>query len=417
MNMNEINVDVLIIGAGPSGCVAASYLHNKGFNIKVVEKSKFPRFVIGESLLPRCMDHFEEVGLLECLKDYGFEVKKGARFLKDDVVCNFDFSKKHTEGWNWTWQVPRADFDNILAKELINKGIDLVFEQEVIDVIFNEDGSSKTIVKEDDNEYIVNAKYIVDSSGYGRVLPRLLNLDTPSPLPDHSSIFTHLKDIKRPEGGEGTLITFDVLDKDTWFWVIPFSDGNTSIGFVGKTEFIESFKGDTTERLKEMLKLSKYYYNRFENVNFLFEPVSIKNFSKSVKQLYGKGYALTGNSSEFLDPIFSSGVTFATESALRAAKLIAKELNNEEVDWEEDYSNYIKKGVDVFATYVNEWYSGNLQTLFFTRPENPEVKSQICAVLAGYVWDETNPFVRKHKKIVANLAHIINMGNKKSESI
>ncbi|MBE9489216.1 MAG: tryptophan 7-halogenase, partial [Bacteroidetes bacterium] len=100
--MNEINVDVLIIGAGPSGCVAASYLHNKGFNIKVVEKSKFPRFVIGESLLPRCMDHFEEVGLLECLKDYGFEVKKGARFLRDDVVCNFDFSKKHTEGWDWT---------------------------------------------------------------------------------------------------------------------------------------------------------------------------------------------------------------------------------------------------------------------------------------------------------------------------
>jgi len=415
--MNEINVDVLIIGAGPSGCVAASYLHNKGFNIKVVEKSKFPRFVIGESLLPRCMDHFEEVGLLECLKDYGFEVKKGARFLKDDVVCNFDFSKKHTEGWNWTWQVPRADFDNILAKELINKGIDLVFEQEVIDVIFNEDGSSRTTVKDNNDEYIVNAKYIVDSSGYGRVLPRLLDLDIPSPLPDHSSIFTHLKDIKRPEGGEGTLITFDVLDKDTWFWVIPFSDGNTSIGFVGKTEFIESFKGDTTERLKEMLKLSKYYYNRFENVDFLFEPVSIKNFSKSVKQLYGKGYALTGNSSEFLDPIFSSGVTFATESALRAAKLIAKELNNEEVDWEEDYSNYIKKGVDVFATYVNEWYSGNLQTLFFTRPENPEVKSQICAVLAGYVWDETNPFVRKHEKIVANLAHIINMGNKKSESI
>ena len=91
-------MDVLIIGAGPSGCVAASYLHNNNITVKVVEKNKFPRFVIGESLLPRCMDHFEEVGLLDVLKDFGFEIKEGARFLKDGIVCEFDFSKKHTPG-------------------------------------------------------------------------------------------------------------------------------------------------------------------------------------------------------------------------------------------------------------------------------------------------------------------------------
>ena len=88
-------VDVLVIGAGPSGCVAAAYLNLNGVNTLVVEKSKFPRFVIGESLLPRCMDHFEEVGLLECLNDYGFEIKRGARFMKHDVICEFDFSKKY----------------------------------------------------------------------------------------------------------------------------------------------------------------------------------------------------------------------------------------------------------------------------------------------------------------------------------
>jgi len=109
-------VDVLIIGAGPSGCVAAAYLKQKGLEILVVEKSKFPRFVIGESLLPRCMDHFEEVGLLKCLNDYGFEIKRGARFMQGDIICEFDFSKKFSEGWNWTWQVPRADFDNLLVK-------------------------------------------------------------------------------------------------------------------------------------------------------------------------------------------------------------------------------------------------------------------------------------------------------------
>ncbi len=407
--MNEINVDVLVIGAGPSGSVAASYLHNQGFNVKVVEKNNFPRFVIGESLLPRCMEHFEEVGLLECLKDFGFEIKRGARFLRDDVVCNFDFSKKHSEGWDWTWQVTRADFDNVLAQELIGRGVDITFNQEVVDVIFNNDGSSKTTVKNDEGTYFINAKYIVDSSGYGRVLPRLLDLDKPSEIPEHSSIFAHLKDVKRPEGEEGTLITFDVLDKDTWFWVIPFSNGDTSIGFVSKSDFIDSYKGTNSERLTEMLKLSKYYYDRFSDLDFLFEPICIKNFSKSVKQLYGKGYALTGNSAEFLDPVFSSGVTFATESALKAAKLITKELHNEEVDWETEYSDYIKKGVNVFGTYVKEWYTGNLQTLFFHRPENPDIKRQICAVLAGYVWDDTNPFVKKHDRLVKNLAHVIHM--------
>ena len=122
--MNK-NFDVLIIGAGPSGCVAASYLHNKGLNVKVVEKSKFPRFVIGESLLPRSMDHFDESGLLECLIDCGFEKKYGARFLKKDLVCNFSFDDKHTDGWNWTWQVPRADFDSVLTNQLIKRGIDI----------------------------------------------------------------------------------------------------------------------------------------------------------------------------------------------------------------------------------------------------------------------------------------------------
>ncbi|MCF1190177.1 tryptophan 7-halogenase [Mangrovimonas sp. AS39] len=414
--MMDVQVDVLIIGAGPSGCVAASYLFNQGHRVKVVEKSHFPRFVIGESLLPRCMDHFEEVGLLDCLKERNYEVKAGARFLRDDVVCNFDFSQKHTEGWDWTWQVPRADFDHTLTQELIKRGVDIQFGHEVLDVQIQEDGSSTTQIKNDQGEsYQVNAKFIVDSSGYGRVLPRLLDLDKPSSIPEHSSIFTHVKDLKRPEGREGTLITFDVLDTDTWFWVIPFSNGITSIGFVGKNELIDSYSGSNTERLKAMLKLTEYYHSRFEGLEFEFEPVCIRNYSKAVKKFYGKGFVLTGNSAEFLDPVFSSGVTFATESALQSSKLISQELNGETVDWEKDYADYIKYGVNVFATYVKEWYTGNLQTLFFHRPENLEVKKQICAVLAGYVWDESNPFVKKHDRIVANLAHVIDMQKEMSE--
>ncbi len=407
--MIEKNIDVLVIGAGPSGCVAAAYLHKNGLSVQVIEKSLFPRFVIGESLLPRSMEHFEEVDLLECLEVQNFEKKYGARFIRGNDVCHFDFSKKYTKGWNWTWQVPRADFDNALANEIIRKGINIAFEWEVTDVTFNDTTSKTTIKNTSGEEQEINAKFIIDSSGYGRVLPRLLNLDIPSPLPKHSSIFTHVKDSKRPQGTEGTLITFDVVKPEAWLWVIPFSNGNTSIGFAGSTEFIESYKGDTSEMLSEMLKLSTHYYDRFKNIDFLFEPIIIKNYSKSVKQLYGDGYVLTGNSSEFLDPVFSSGIAFATESSLLAAKLATRQLKGEAINWENEYTKYIKKGTAVFATYVKEWYTENLQKIFFHQPENPEIKEKICAVLAGYVWDETNPFVKKHNRVITSVAHLIDL--------
>lgn len=407
--MNTENVDVLVIGAGPSGCVSASYLKNNNVDVKIVEKSKFPRYVIGESLLPRCMDHFEEVGLLEALKKQGYQVKRGARFLKGEKVCNFDFSKKFTEGWDWTWQVPRAHFDNVLAEETQRKGVPIDFENEVIDVSFEGSNSKTTVKDKDGNLKYINAKYIIDASGYGRVLPRLLNLIKPSSLPKHSSIFTITKDINRPKGEEGTLITFDIVKTQVWLWVIPFSDGTTSIGFVGPTEFINSYNGTSTEMLEEMLQLSSYFQDRFKDTSHVFEPKIIQNFSTAVKQIYGEGYILTGNSGEFLDPVFSSGVTFATETGLLAAKMVAKIIKGETVDLEKEYEKPVQFGVDVFTSYVNEWYSGNLQKLFFHQPENAEIKKKVCAVLAGYVWDKTNPFVKKHDRVITSMAHLIDL--------
>ncbi|PKP16509.1 MAG: pyridine nucleotide-disulfide oxidoreductase [Bacteroidetes bacterium HGW-Bacteroidetes-23] len=408
--MTTESVDVLVIGAGPSGCVSASYLYNNGVSVKVVEKTKFPRLVVGESLIPRVMDHFDEVGLFPALDAMNFEKKLGARFIRGEEICVFDFSDKYSEGWDWTWQVPRADFDNTLAQEVLKKGIDLEFESEVISVSFEGKNSTTVIKDKDGNLKEIKAKFIIDSSGYGRVLPRLLDLDTPSKLDPHSSIFTHVKDVNRPEGEEGTLISFDILETEVWLWVIPFSNGNTSLGVVGPTTFINSLSDkNNADALKNAIQLSDYYIKRFGNVDFLFEPVKLENYSRSVKKMYGDGFALTGNSSEFLDPVFSSGVAFATESGILAAKLIHKEFKGETVDWETEFTGYMKRGIGVFTTYVKEWYTGNLQTLFFHQPENPDVKRKICAVLAGYVWDDTNPFVKKHDNVIKNMAHMINM--------
>ncbi|KFF09544.1 NAD(P)/FAD-dependent oxidoreductase [Chryseobacterium luteum] len=409
--MSKEFVDVLVIGAGPSGCVSSSYLKKNNVSVKVVEKTKFPRLVVGESLIPRVMDHFDEAGLFPALDKMGFEKKLGARFLRGNEVCIFDFSDKFGEGWDWTWQVPRADFDNTLAQEVMNKGIDLEFETEVVDIRFNGADSVTTVKTRDGETKEIHAKFVIDSSGYGRVLPRLLDLEKPSKLSPHSAIFSHVEDINREEGEEGTLISFDIIETEVWLWVIPFSNGNTSVGIVGPTEYIDQLSEnvDTTEALRKAISLSDYYVKRFGNVDFIFEPKHLKDYSCSVKQLFGEGYALTGNASEFLDPVFSSGMAFATESGMLAAKLALRQLNGEKIDWQKEYTDYILYGVDVFTTYVKEWYTGNLQELFFHRPENEDIKRKICAVLAGYVWNKDNPFVKKHDTVIKNLANLIKM--------
>lgn len=405
--MKTENVDVLVIGAGPSGAVAASILHKNGIKVKVVEKQKFPRFVIGESLIPRVMDHFDEAGFIEGVLEKNFEKKFGARFLRGEEVCNFDFSQKFSEGWDWTWQLPRAEFDKTLTDILQSRGVNIEFETAVEQVEFHGTDSITTVVNAEGTKQI-HAKFIIDSSGYGRVLPRLLDLDAPSVLDPMAAIFVHVNDKNRPEGGEGTQITFDVLSQKNWFWVIPFSDGVSSLGLVSPKEYLESIETDNlTETFHNIINQSDYYKERFKGAEFLFEPKKIVSYSAAVKKLYGPGFTLTGNSAEFLDPVFSSGVCFATESGALSAKLAIRQLKGETVDWETEYEQYIMYGVNVFRSYVKTWYTGELQKLFFHPEVNEDVRRKICAVLAGYVWDKENPFVAKHDRAVQAIAHVL----------
>lgn len=406
--MNKKMLDVLVIGAGPSGTVAASILKNQGKEVRVIEKQLFPRFVIGESLLPRCMENLAQAGLLEAVKAGGFQQKFGAKFIKNGNISDFNFSDQFTEGWKWTWQVKRSEFDYLLAKETERKGVPVEYETEVTAVEFLTDGTSLTSVKQKDGSIQqMHARYIIDASGYGRVLPRLLSLDKPSDFPVRASIFSHLKDAKRPEGIDGNRITVVIYAQDVWIWIIPFSDGTTSVGVVGSPEDINRYAGSNSEQYSQWLNEIEELKSRFSVSDCIFDPQKIAGYSSSVTQLYGDGYVLTGNSTEFLDPVFSSGVTLATESGAKAAQLIVRELNGETVNWEAEYSDYIKQGVDVFRTFVSTWYDGSLQKILFSPNSNPEIKRQICSVLAGYVWDQSNPIVRKHGRAIKALATLI----------
>ena len=404
-------VDVLVIGAGPSGCVASSIVHDSGLSTMVIEKEKFPRFVIGESLLPRCMVALTEAGLIDTVDEQGFQKKFGAKFLKgSNHSCEFLFEDQFSEGWNWTWQVPRADFDSSMSDKLISKGIPVHFETAVTAVKFMGSDSVTTVVDKEGNESQIEAKFIIDSSGYGRVLPRLFDLDEPSKFPPRRTIFAHFKDVNRSmEANNAQIIVIDHAPQ-VWTWVIPFSNGNVSVGFVGDPAFFDALEGDDDQKLKTLIAREANISERFADAPMVWEHAkTIAGYSIAAKKLYGDGFALTGNAAEFLDPVFSSGVTFAVESAMVSAKLISKQLKGESVDWEKDYKEYIMEGVDTFRTYVRAWYEGKLQDIFFNPTIDQKIKRMICSVLAGYVWDKENYYVKNHAKAIDTLAHIVRM--------
>jgi len=401
------SVDVLVIGAGPSGTIAASILHNSGLSVQIVEKMQFPRFVIGESLLPRCMEALEEAGMLEAVKAKHFQQKDGAKFVMGDQVCDFNFSQQFTPGWLWTWQVPRADFDKTLADECEKKGISLSYQTEVTNVEIFDDHSITTVKLQDGTEEKIRARFIVDGSGYGRVIPTLFGLNKPSGQYTRKTLFCHMTDPKRNEAFEPNRIIVYVHNPNTWIWVIPFSNGNTSVGYVGSPEFFDKFNGTPEEQFRALIAAQPELQERFGDSEMLWEPRTLQSWSATTDTFYGKGFVLTGNVTEFLDPVFSSGVTLASVSAQKAANMVIRHLKGEPVDWENDYMQSMLKGVDVFRTYVNGWYDGTLFKIFFAENRNPEIMSQICSVLAGYVWDENNPFVKNHEKNVRTLARYL----------
>lgn len=404
-------IDVLVIGAGPAGTVAAGILKKNGFDVQIVEKTKFPRFVIGESLLPRCMEALEEAGLLKAVEARNFQQKTGAKFVWGDKLCDFRFTQQYTKGWNYAYQVPRAHFDKTLADACEEMGIPVHYETEVVHVIIHEDGSSETTVKKKDGSLeTIEARFIVDGSGYGRVIPTLFGLNKPSTQHTRKAMFAHIRDPHRLETDEPDRITVYVHNMKTWIWVIPFSNGSTSVGYVGSPDFFDQFPGSLTQQFKAMLNAEPVLKKRFRDFELIWdEPRFLQGWSATTDTFYGKGFVLTGNVTEFLDPVFSSGVTLATVSSQKAANLVVKHLRGEKVDWENDYMLQMQMGVNVFRTFVDAWYDGALFNIFFAEDPNEELLNMICSVLAGYVWDETNPFVNNSEKSVYTLARYLKL--------
>ncbi|MEZ8788484.1 NAD(P)/FAD-dependent oxidoreductase [Vibrio splendidus] len=410
--MKKLSTQVVIIGAGPSGSIAASLLHKKGIDVRVIEKSLFPRFSIGESLLPACMEVIEQAGMSEAVADANFQFKDGAAFRKNGVYTAFNFEDKFSAGPGTTFQVQRGAFDKVLADTAEAQGVTIDYQHELMGINFTEDSTILDVQVLDGEHYQLEAQYVLDGSGFGRVLPKMLDLEEPSSLPPRKAIFTHVNDhISEVDTDleydrNKILISVHPTNPDVWYWLIPFSNGVSSFGVVGEPKFFESYPQDKIAAIKQLAMEEPGLAEILANAEYPNPAGEIGGYSANVKHLATDKYALLGNAGEFLDPVFSSGVTIAMKSAQFAVECVEKQLKGEKVDWDRDYADPLMVGVNTFRTYVEGWYSGTLQDVIFYQDPNPKIKQMVCSILAGYAWDQSNPYVKESKRRLTTLSEI-----------
>lgn len=400
--------DVVIIGAGPAGTVAAALLHQDGHRVGIVERDRFPRFQIGESLLPRCMDHLAAAGLLDTLTERGYLRKYGAWFVRGEERSGFDFGEQFSSGFDYTWQVPRDDFDHCLAQAVHARGVPIAWQTNV--EAFQPaslDQAPSLTVSHAGQQHTLRPQLVLDASGYGRVLARLLNLVQPSSAPVRKALFTHVDGDQRERGRAEGRIWACIHPDQAWIWVIPFADGRSSVGIVAEPSFFEAFPQDPALAWRAIIDSEPNLRQRLAQAMPRFTPRCLTDYSASVSTLHGPGYALLGNAAEFLDPIFSSGVTLAMESAALAAACSDRQLNGQDPEWDAAFERPIRQAVDVFRSYVQAWYDGRFQRLIFTPNPDPGIQRMLCSVLAGHVHDRQNPFVAQHRRKLDQVLRVI----------
>ena len=406
--------EIIVIGAGPAGSIASSLLKRAGHEVVVLERESFPRFSIGESLLPHCLDLVAEAGMIGAVDAAGFQLKNGAAFARGDDYADFDFGQQYSRGRATAFQVPRAQFDQLLADEAERQGVEIRYRTGITAVDFSSPRPAVATRDAAGDDATLRADFVLDASGFGRCLARHLELERPSPFPVRQALFTHVADAI-PRGSfdrQKIRVVVHPRHRDVWFWLIPFSGGRSSLGVVARPEFLAGFAGTPEERLRALVAEDGGLADLLGAAGWDTEVREITGYSASVSTLHGRGFALLGNAAEFLDPVFSSGVTIAMRSASMAAAVLHRQLGGERVDWDEEFSRPLLRGVDTFRAYVEAWYDGRFQDIVFCPDPPAKFRAMICSVLAGYAWDTDNPFVTDAGRRLAQVAQLCAAGSR-----
>jgi flavin-dependent dehydrogenase len=382
------NYDVAIIGGGPAGSTAATLLARAGRKVIVLERDKFPRFHVGESLLPFSMSTFARLGLDEKLRN-GFAEKYGGEIAEagGEKATKFYFKDGFGARTDRSYQVLRSDFDKMLLDHARESGAEVCEETAVDEVNFNADACQLRLRNGDGSERELPASYVIDASGRNSIIGTKFKLKKSYEHLKKLSLFAHYAGIERESGIDGTL-TRMVRTLQSWFWVIPLKGDRTSIGIVCEAEDFKKSKLPAEEFFERALAEQPLLRDRIGEGRRVSQVYTAADFSFRNTKLVGDRWLLAGDAAGFIDPVFSSGVFLAVFAGEKAADAL-----HEALDYPRRrrrlfarYQRAVDRAMDVYLRFVDSWYAGKeFIEVFLTQTDFLQIPPAVNAVLGGNI--------------------------------
>ncbi len=376
--------DVAIIGGGPAGSTAATLLARAGRRVVVFEREKFPRFHIGESLLPFSMKAFQRMELLPKFERANFLKKYGGEFFSAcaDTGVKFYFKDAYRSQTDHSFQVTRADFDKLLLDHARESGAEVREETAVARVEFANEHVDLALA----NGESIQARYLIDASGRNSILGNKFNIKKTYEHLKKMSIFAHYDGMTRAEGIDGTL-TGLIRGIDRWFWIIPLTPERTSIGVVLDNETFKRSKQTPEDFLDDAIAEQPILTRRMANAHRVSEVHVAADFSYRSSKLYGERWILAGDAAGFIDPIFSSGVFLAVFSGELAADALHEVLDRpaRSTSLFRRYERKVNRAMDVYLRFVDAWYTKEFIEIFSSPRELFNLPPAVNAVLGGNI--------------------------------
>lgn len=388
-NPAQITCDVLVVGGGPAGSTISAVLAEQGWDVHVLEKDSHPRFHIGESLLPQSLPMLKKLGILGEVEKIGI-VKYGAEMLSHRLGRKqmFYFAKAFDASQPYAFEVKRAEFDAILSKNAVVKGAHVHQGIRAQRVEFHSGGPSIVhALDQAGNQLSWETKFIVDASGRDTFLSGQLGGKSRSQTHNSAAIFGHFEGVTRLPGKDEGNITIAWLDHG-WCWMIPFKDGTMSVGIVCWPDYIKSKTGTLDEFLLDTLRRCPPIAERMQNAKPLTPTYAAANFSYRRSTMSGNGYLMIGDAFAFIDPVFSSGVHLAMNSAMLGAKVVDAYLR-QAPDYQQrlqEFERMVRRGITTFSWFIHRFTQPAFESLFMATRRPPKIEQAVLSLLAGDVF-------------------------------
>lgn len=386
-------VDAVVCGGGPGGSTAATLLARKGYRVVLFERERFPRFHIGESLLPWNVPLFERIGVLGKIRAAGMQVKMGARFYHQgtDLTRPVTFAAGIDADHPSAFQVKRADFDRLLLDHSRESGA-LVFEEAKVDeVLFTPEGRAHGVRVTPAGEKeprTVEARVVVDATGRDALMARHLGGRQRDAQLDRAAAFAHFDGFKRTEGPRGGDIIV-ITTPDGWWWFIPFSDGSVSVGIVMPSRRFKTRTGSVEEIFNQSVVESPQARDLLEGFRRVTPVQAIGDYSYKTSRISGDGFCLVGDAACFLDPVFSTGVLLAMTSSELAVEAIDGALKTKARVDAGDFRRFervYRRAIRRFTRFVHGFYQPHMLETFYTPAPHPWIERAVTTVLGGGVF-------------------------------